>query len=472
MLEDTDFNFDSHDTIELIHQYESTLQIHEHAYFDVDQFEEIIDHYIENEVLDKATQTVEAALSIHPNTTSLLIRLAQIEIDNNECDKALEILLSLEKIEPSNNDIKLLKGTAYLLQDNLYLAGNEFNKALESTTIDKAETNYIIGYQYCQSGFYVNAIEYFKNAQTKAKKHLQALFELGFCYERIGDFKESLKVYLQYIDIDAFSDTAWFNIGTLYGRLNDHEKAIEAFEYSLALNPDFTSALFNKANALSCTLKYKEAAEAFEEYTDLEPGQFEAYCYLAECYEKMGKPEVAQTNYRIAIDLNPDFADAWHGLGVVQSMLGFEIESLESLHKALNLDKQNTNIWYSLGKILAKQKRNDEALLALKKSIELDELNHESWLSIADLYHKTEQLTEAINTLFEAVKTNKEIAPLHFRLAGYLALSGKQSEALSYLDKGLRLNYYDYCEFLKVFPNGLEDEPFGNIVNKYKPPQQ
>lgn len=54
-------------------KYEQMLADQSNAYFDVEEMEEIIDHYMEQEQLDDALDACQFGLSQHPNEASLLI---------------------------------------------------------------------------------------------------------------------------------------------------------------------------------------------------------------------------------------------------------------------------------------------------------------------------------------------------------------------------------------------------------------
>ncbi len=74
------------------------------------------------------------------------------------------------------------------------------------------------------------------------------MYDLGYFYERLHRFDESLKYYEMYLDLDPYSDNVWYNIGIVYHKLEQFEKAVEAYDFSIAINPDYASAYFNKAS--------------------------------------------------------------------------------------------------------------------------------------------------------------------------------------------------------------------------------
>ena len=81
----------------LLNKFEEMLKKNTQYFFDVEEFEEIIDSLIEERNISKALKACKLAISQHPFTISLLIKQAQLFVASNNIKKALEILNKAEK---------------------------------------------------------------------------------------------------------------------------------------------------------------------------------------------------------------------------------------------------------------------------------------------------------------------------------------------------------------------------------------
>src|SRR5690606_37441374 len=93
----------------LVHQTET--------FFDVFEFIELLDFYIEDGKFNKAFVLVNIALKQHPHTAELEFRKAKIHIERNDADSALSVLTHLYKIEPENPDVLFMMGVAYSIKE-------------------------------------------------------------------------------------------------------------------------------------------------------------------------------------------------------------------------------------------------------------------------------------------------------------------------------------------------------------------
>ena len=104
---------DSENINSFVARFEEMLQKNEQYFFDVDEFEDIIDYYATKDNHKKALQAVKLATSQHPASVELLLKKAQVLADSNKPRKALEVLSDIEGIALNDPDFFMLKGTIY-----------------------------------------------------------------------------------------------------------------------------------------------------------------------------------------------------------------------------------------------------------------------------------------------------------------------------------------------------------------------
>ena len=114
-----------HDSAKLLERYEQMIKFNSSAFFDEDEFDEIIAIYTDNRAISKALKAAEIAFSQHPYCVVFLVRQAQLLGASNQIHKAFELLSRAEAFEPDNEEIWVTKGS-------LYSHLNEHDKAIHS----------------------------------------------------------------------------------------------------------------------------------------------------------------------------------------------------------------------------------------------------------------------------------------------------------------------------------------------------
>jgi len=72
-----------------------------------------------------------------------------------------------------------------------------------------------------------------------------AYFEIGYCYDELGNYTKAIEAYKQTIRIYPDYAKAHYNLGVAYGELGFYEDAIEAYKQAIRADPDYASAHSN-----------------------------------------------------------------------------------------------------------------------------------------------------------------------------------------------------------------------------------
>lgn len=84
----------------LVDKFDSMIQSGDRYFFDVEELEMIIDHYLIANQLDKTNVAIKYAMEQYPHIASFMLKKAQMLVSSNHINKALEILSEVENIEP------------------------------------------------------------------------------------------------------------------------------------------------------------------------------------------------------------------------------------------------------------------------------------------------------------------------------------------------------------------------------------
>jgi tetratricopeptide (TPR) repeat protein len=438
----------------------------ESYFFDVIEFESIIDYYIESNNPAKAFEAASLATTQHPNSVSIQLRKARVLLDKGRAVETLKILRKLENIEPGNHEIYIAKGTAMGMLGDIQGARKMFDYALSLDSEETANILFSIVSVLQNLNYYEHLIPYLLQLIEKEPDFRAHLYDLAYAYEKTEDFENSITFYLKYLEEEPFSDSAWYNLGIIYNKLDKPEKALEAYDYSLAVNSQNTFALFNKGNILSNLERYHEAVSVYHEYLENEPDSFEAMNYLAECYEKTGDIPLAKKYYHDAIELAPEYADPWFGLGVIELNAGNPDDSLIYFRKAVRLDDENPEYWYLLGKAHYVKSELKTSLTCFREALKLDAYYDDVWLDLGKIIRKEDLATKAIPYLEHAYKVTGNVPGINYLLASFYLESGRDDKAFKHLSLALEIDRDLYNDFIDMFPPALLTRKIIRLLKK------
>jgi len=421
---------DQHYAEQLVHRYEQMLAQNESWYFDIDQLEEIIDFYLDDNKFNDALKVIEYGYTLFPENSSLMLREAQILAGTGQLSRSLRCLKTLERFEPQNEEVLLTMASIYSQLREHQKAIALYRKALEFGGEEyEEEINLEIALEYENMDRFDKAIETLQEALTRNPDNETLLYELAYCFEAMDRFQECIGYYKSFIDRHPFSFPAWYNLGNAYQKMEKLEEAIEAYDYCLAIQHDFTPAYYNKAHALFKQEKFHETIQVLEESYLVEPPQAPVYCHIGECFEKLGEYDKALFYYRKSLSVDEQFADAYLGLGMVMDLQGRTSESLSYIEKAVKLEPENADYALFMVEMLKKLEHYDDALDLTTSLIERFPDNEDVWIDHADIHFCNGDLQIALEMIQEGWQKIPNSAVIGYRKVAYLLESGKQAEA-------------------------------------------
>lgn len=452
------FNFEeqsSSDQMEgLISRFEEMVKESNDYFFDVQEFEDIIDYYLEHNETDKCKSAIKSAIGQHPSCVGFRFKKALFLVSTHKYNEALKILDTVELLEPNNAEVFLTKGVIYSHQKKFDLSIEAYKKAIEYAE-DPEEIYTNIAFEYENNGDYFHAIDYLKKVLELNPDNEAIIYELSFCFELSDQSEDSVAFFKQFIDKNPYSKSAWFNLGISYSNLELFEMAIDAYDFCLAIDETFASAHFNKANSYAHLKKYTEAIEAYEDTFKYEDPEAMTYYYIGECYEKDLNFLAALENYQKAMDLDDKLADAWIGSGLSHIELNQLATGLKCIKRAIDLESDNAEYWYILGDAQHKNEHLEEAIESYQKVSEMEPQHLEIWLDYSNIYALVKNYESASNVIKTGLEHQHQNANLYYRLAVYQLNNGESKEAYSNLQSALSIDYekhtslFDYQSTLK-----------------------
>lgn len=469
MQESQEHYFEEDSLYQAINRFEDMVRSNSTTYFDVYEFEIIIDYYLDQHNFTKAEGAIDIALKQHPGALELKFRLAQLYISSGKPAKGMRLLRDIEFLEANNTDFYLLKGTALNQLGKKEEATQAFNEAISLANDSKDDTIFNIAQSFISNRRYGEAIKYLKLAYEINPANIDVLYELALIYERIDELTLSIEYYQKYIDVDPFNDAIWLNLGVIYAGVDQIEKSIESFDYALAIRPTNVAALFSKANTCVNIGKYNEAISTYQELLEIEPDNVQVYTYIGECYEKMAYYKRSTFFFKKALTFDDRYSEAWYGLGIASYQQDLMEESINYFNKAIEIDPENPDFWFMLGEVYRKQENLEKAAEAFNRSVELDPNDYEAWICRAELsYKNNNDINGAIRILQKAIEYNKDNSTINYQLATYYFHNNQSKLAFGFFEKGLKINFKEHHDFLEDITSKYSGSIVRELISKHK----
>ncbi len=449
---------------QVLERFEDMVERKSTYFFDVEEFEQIIDYYLDIRNFKKANEAIDIAGKQHPGSSEITIKHIQIFLETNQPSQAIDKLKDIPEWDLDNADIFLLRGTALAQLGKIPEAEKQFDIALGKTEVDRVEILINISMAFENARKFNLAIKYLRIAFALEPQNLTILYDLGFYYERMHEYATSIEFYNKYLDEDPFSDNVWYNLGVVYYKINQPQKALEAYDYAIAVNPSYASAYFNKANIYANDSDFVNAIAVYHDFLSLEDDHVQGWCYLGECYDQIEANDLALKTYKKVIEIDNSFPEGWFGAGLAYLAKGNSNDAISYLLKAIELDDSNSDYWFHLGESYESTEAIPEAIKCYKQTLVLDPKDMQAWFNLSKIYFFQLDYLLSLETISEAFIINAEDPELlsleaacHFRLSGWTV-------GLLSLQKAVSIDETIADEFFKFYPEGLKSKKIQKLL--------
>ncbi|MEM9648690.1 MAG: hypothetical protein AAF969_09420, partial [Bacteroidota bacterium] len=116
-----------------ISKFESMLKTDDVYFFDAEDFEEIIHHYLNNGKISLGKKAIQIGLEQHPNSMELKLLRVEVLVFEDRYDVAERLLDEIQNIDAHNEEIYIQRANIQSKQDNHQEAVNLLLDALHLT---------------------------------------------------------------------------------------------------------------------------------------------------------------------------------------------------------------------------------------------------------------------------------------------------------------------------------------------------
>jgi tetratricopeptide (TPR) repeat protein len=441
------------------------LKTNKVLFFDSEEFEEIILHYLDMGKAALAKKALKLALEQHPKSTGLKLVQVEMLVYEDKLEQAEKLLNELYAIEPTNEEIYIQKANIYSKRDNHEKAVELLQIALKYTD-DFADVYNLIGMEYLFMDNLELAKDNFMKCLEEDTEDQAALYNVVYCFEFLDQNEDAIVYLNKYIDRNPYSEIAWHQIGRLNYGLKRYEDALRAFEFATLIDDEFLGAFMEKAKALERLKKYEEAIESYTRTIELDDATPYALLRIGKCYEKIGNKVFALKYFNKTVHEDPLLDKGWIAITDFYVRQKKYQKALFYVNKALSIDNQNHLYWKRFATINKELNLFEEAEFGYRKAVEFGDYQLDTWLFWVDILQFLGEFESAIQTLLQASEHFPEEYQVEYRLAGLYFMIHDDKKAKFHLSNGLRLSFKNKTLLEELFPVVWARKMVQNAINK------
>ncbi|MBU3822396.1 tetratricopeptide repeat protein [Flavobacteriaceae bacterium XHP0103] len=457
-----EFSQDDNNNLPLT-KFESMLRTNHILFFDSEEFENIIHHYLNEGKVALAKKAIKLGLEQHPSSINLKLFKVEINIFEDKLEEADELLTELYNLDPNNEEIYIQKANVFSKRDNHAQAIEVLKKALELTD-DVVDIYSLIGMEYLFLDEYEEAKTYFMKCLEEDLEDYSALYNVVYCFDFLNQIEESIDYLNIFLDKNPYCEVAWHQLGKQYFELKKYKKALAAFDFAIISDDTFVGAYLERGKVLEKLKRFEDAIESYAITLKLDDPTPYALMRIGSCHEKLKHDDLALQYYEKALHQDPSLDKGWIALTRFFIRKRNYQKALYYINKAINIDSENVVYWKLYSQVNHRLNFYEEAERGYKKTIELGNYELNTWLSRGDLLIKLGEPQAAIYNFEQAVDFYPENAEIEYRLAGLYFSLNEVDKGTFHLKNGLKYNE-DYSFILdELFPEIIQKKQVKNLL--------
>lgn len=437
-------------------KFESMLKTNNVLFFDSEEFENIIHHYLNQGKMSLAKKAIKLGLDQHPTSTNLKLFKVEVYVFENKLVQADTLLNELYLLEPQNDEIYIQKANILSKKDEHFQAIDVLKQALELTD-DVVDLYSLIGMEYLFLDQFEDAKIYFMKCLEEDIEDYSALYNIVYCFDFLDQNKEAIEYLNLFLDNNPYCEVAWHQLGKQYYTLKDYKKSLAAYDFAIISDDTFVGAYLEKGKVLEKLKRFEEAIEYYSITLRLDDPTSFALLRIGNCYEKLRKDDLAVQYYYKTVHEDPLLDKGWIAITRFYNRKKNYQKALYYINKAINIDPDNVVYWKLYSQINLRMNLYEEAERGFKKTLELGNYEINTWISRGDLLIKLGEPEAAIFNFEQASEFYPENAELEYRLAGLYFSLNENDKGTFHLKNGLNYNA-DYIFII--------DELFPEVSNK------
>lgn len=448
-------------------KFESMLKTNSVLFFDSNEFENIIHHYLENGKIALAKKAIKLSLEQHPASTNLKLFKVEVYVFENKLDEANKLLDSIYELEPTNEEVFIQKANILSKQD-------EHQKAIDTLLIaidfseESSDLYSLIGMEYLFLDQFENAKVNFMMCLETDIEDYSALYNIIYCFDFLEQTEEAIEYLTMYIDKNPYCEVAWHQLGKQYFKQKEYHKALAAYDFAIISDDMFIGAYLEKGKVLEKLKQYAEAIECYKVTLALDDPTSFALLRIGQCYEKLGQNDLAVQHYYKTVEEDPLLDKGWIAITKFYNKTQDYQNALHYINKAINIDEDNVIYWKLFSQINQRLNFLEEAERGFKRTLELGNYELDTWISRGDILINLGEYEAAVYNFEQCIEFYPESEEIEYRLAGLNLKLQKITEGIVHLNNALTLNFDYHFILEELFPNIYKRPSVAKIIKQFK----
>ncbi|ANU23009.1 tetratricopeptide repeat protein [Planococcus donghaensis] len=264
--------------------------------------------------VEEAIKVLEHLQYIFPEEAQLTIDKANLLIDADREDDALNALMEIPKDDELYAQALVTLADLFQLQGLLEAAENRLNEAIdlmpEELLLQQAKAELLL-----DSGRYLESAKIYQEleAQQVVIEGVNISERLAEVYSAGAAYEEALPYYEKALE-DLATPDVLFGAAFAAFQTRQYEMAVRRLDELIGIDPDYFSAYLLKAQSYNMAEEYQPAYQAISEGLARDEFDKELFLFAGKLALKLGKSEEGVEHLRQAIALDPEYMEAIYTL--------------------------------------------------------------------------------------------------------------------------------------------------------------
>ncbi len=432
-------------------KFESMLKTDDVYFFDAEDFEGIVHHYLNLGKVALGKKAIKIGLQQHPNSIELKLLRVEVLVFEDHFTQAETLLDELQTIATNNEEIFIQRANILSKQDDHQGAITMLMQALHMAE-DSFDIHSLLGMEYLFIDDFEKAKKNFMKCLEYDQSDYSSLYNVVYCFEFLEDFDGCIYFLNEYLEKNPYCEVAWHQLGKMYDHKDLLTEALAAYDFAIISDESFLGAYFEKGKILEKLGKYNEAIESYETTIAMDDPTSHAYLRIGKCHEKLGNDDLAKYYYYNTVHEDPLLDKGWLAITEFYTRQKDYGKAQYYINKAINIDGENPLYWKKSAKIFLAQKDYSEADFAFKQAVDLGNYELDSWQDWANVLQQLEDYESAVQVLLQGLEFYPENAEMSYQLSGLYLKTNQIDLAKEKLHTALQLNTEKQVFFKKKFP--------------------
>jgi tetratricopeptide (TPR) repeat protein len=383
----TDYYFDYAKALYFDQKYDDALKI----YDQLEQINGLDDNilagrqkiYLKQGKVDQAATEIQQMIADNPTEVRYQLLLAELYNSNNLNDKALKVLLSAEKTNPTNPQLHLAMADIYRDQKKYEECFDQIELAFASPTLDiDQELKIISGYvpKFPDPNAKASALELSKVITVAHPDDYKSWAMYGDMLFQSEKYKDAEVSYRKSLTLDGQHYEVYDQLVRLELSNNETDAAIKDGELALSYFPNQAWMNYLVGAAYTQLKNYNKAISYLKTATSLASDDKDllsiSYSSIGDCYHEQKNDKNSDDAYDKSLTYNPDNAFSLNNYAYYLSLRGEQLDKAAQMSAHSNELQPNTASFEdTYAWILFKQKKYADAKIWIEKAILHDKTN-------------------------------------------------------------------------------------------------